>query len=128
MRPWALTSPSSAWKLCWTSGSRPGDRLVQDQQLGLVHERLDQAELLPVAGRQLAYGAIEIGVEALDQRVTDARIDPAPQLREVVEHGPSRQLRIQREIAGQKADPAADLEAVVDACPARAPAPSPRSA
>ena len=28
-----------------------GDRLVQDQQLGLVHEGLDQAELLSVAGR-----------------------------------------------------------------------------
>ena len=31
-----------------------GDRLVKDQQLGLVHERLDQAELLAVAGRELA--------------------------------------------------------------------------
>ncbi len=50
-----------------------GDRLVQDQQLGLVHERLDQAELLSVAGRQLADRAIEIGVEPLGQRVAHAR-------------------------------------------------------
>ena len=93
---------------------QPGDRFVQDQQLGLVHEGLDQADLLPVPGRQVADGAIDIGAEPLDQRVAHARIDPTPQFREVVEHGASGQFRIQREVAGQKTDAAADLEAVVD--------------
>jgi hypothetical protein len=88
-----------------------GDRLIQDQQLGLVHEGLDQAELLPVAGRKLAHRAIDVGVETLDQRVTHARVDPTPELREVVEHDASCQLRIQRQIARKKANPAADLEA-----------------
>ena len=32
-------------------GIQAGDRLIQDQQFGFVHERLDQSELLPVAGR-----------------------------------------------------------------------------
>ena len=55
-----------------------GDRLVEDQQLRLVHERLDQAELLPVAGRELVHGPIEIGVEALHQRVADTRGSTPP--------------------------------------------------
>ncbi len=91
---------------------QPGDRLIQDQQLGLVHERLDQAELLPVAGRELADRSIEVCVEALDQRVTQPPIDAPSQRRQVVEHRPARQLRIQGQIAGQKANSAADLKAV----------------
>ena len=49
----------------------PRDRLVEDQQLGLVHERLDQAELLTVTRRQLADPPVEIGVEPLCKRVAN---------------------------------------------------------
>ena len=50
----------------------PGDRLVEDQQLRLVHEGLDQPELLAVAGRELAHRAVQLRVEALRQRVAHA--------------------------------------------------------
>ena len=94
-------------------GIQTGDRLIQDQQLGFVHEGLDQSELLSVAGRQLADRAIEIGVEALGQGVAHARVDSTAELREVVEHHPPGQLRVHRQITGQEADPSADLEAVL---------------
>ena len=58
----------------------PGDRLVEDQQLRLVHERLDQPELLAVARRELAHRAVELGVEALGQLVADPPVDAAAQL------------------------------------------------
>ena len=54
----------------------PGDRLVEDQQLRLVHERLDQPELLAVAGRELADRPVELGFEALRQRVAQPRSTP----------------------------------------------------
>jgi len=41
-----------------------GDRLVEDQQLGLAHERLDQPDLLAVAGRELAHRPVQVGPEA----------------------------------------------------------------
>ena len=112
MRPCGADLPQQRVEALLHQRIEAGDRLIQDQQLGLVHEGLDQAELLPVAGRQLAHRAIDVGVETLDQRVTHARVDPAPELGEVVEHDPSRQLRIHRQIAWKKANPAADLEAV----------------
>ena len=84
-----------------------GDRLVEDQQLGLVHEGLDQAELLAVAGRELAHRPVELGVEALGERVAKAPVDAAAELGQVVQHLRSGQLRVQREIAGQETDAAA---------------------
>jgi hypothetical protein len=79
-----------------------------------VHERLDQAELLPVSGRQLVHRSIDGGVEALDQRVADPRIDAAPERGEVVEHDPPGQLWVQRQVAGQKAHAPADRQRVAD--------------
>ena len=89
-----------------------GDRLVQDQQLGLVHEGLDQADLLAVAGRELAHRPIELGVEALGERGAQAPVHAASELGQVVQYLRSGQLRVQGEIAGQETDPAADIEAL----------------
>ena len=55
----------------------PGDRLVEDQQLGLVHERLDQPELLAVAGRQLVDRPVQLRAEALGQLVAQPPVDAA---------------------------------------------------
>jgi hypothetical protein len=59
---------------------------------------VDQAELLAVAGRQLVHRAIKICLEALGQRIPNVPIDPTPELREIVEHRPSCQLRVQGEV------------------------------
>ena len=78
----------------------PSDGLIQDQQLGLVHECLNQAELLPVPRRQLSNRTIEIGIKPFRERVAHPRINPASELRKVVEHDPPGQLRIQNQIPG----------------------------
>ena len=64
----------------------PRDRLVQDQQLRLVHERLHQPELLPVSRRELADPPAELGVEAVCQRLADSFVSAAAERREVVQH------------------------------------------
>ena len=57
----------------------PGGGLVEDQQLGLVEERLDQADLLAVAARQLAQRARQVGLEALGERLRAPQAVHAPQ-------------------------------------------------
>ena len=105
-----------------------GDGLVEDQELGLVHERLDEAELLAVAGRELAQRPVELGVEAVDELVAHPPVDAAAELCQVVEHRRTRELRVEREVAGQEPDPAADLEAVARGCRARGSSRARRSA
>jgi hypothetical protein len=90
-----------------------GDRLVQDQQLGVVHERLDQADLLAIAGRELANRTLKLGVKTLRERVPEAAIDTPAKFCEVVEHLSPGQLRVKREIAGEKADSGANLQALL---------------
>ena len=41
-------------------GVETGGRLVEHQQVGRVHERLDEPDLLPVPLREGADGAIEL--------------------------------------------------------------------
>jgi len=48
-------------------------RLVEDQEVGLVEQRLDDADLLPVAAGQLAHRPVEVGLEALGQHRRRAR-------------------------------------------------------
>jgi hypothetical protein len=92
---------------------KAGDRLVQDQQFRLMHERLNQAELLAVAGRQLTNRRVELRVETHSQRVTDAPIDPTPEVGKVVEDVRTGELWVEREIAGKETNPATDLKAVL---------------
>ena len=44
-------------------------RLVEDEQLRLVEERLDEPDLLAVAARELAQRPVEVRLEALGERV-----------------------------------------------------------
>ncbi len=90
----------------------PRSRLVENQQLGLVHERLDQPELLPVPGGELPHLPVEIRVEALSERVAHAPVDAPAQPREIVEHRASGQLRIERQVTRQEADAPVNLDAV----------------
>jgi hypothetical protein len=90
----------------------PRNRLIEDQQLGLVHERLDQAELLTVTRRQLAYPPAEVGVEPFCERVANPAVDTAAELGQVVQHRRAAQDRIEGELTGQEAHPPPDLQAV----------------
>jgi hypothetical protein len=63
--------------------------------------------------RCLALAVIEISVEPLAQRVTDASINPATKGAQVVEHLRTAQLWVQRAIPREEADPAADLKAAL---------------
>ena len=88
-----------------------GDGLVEDQQLGLVHERLHEAELLAIAGRELPHGSVERGVEAVRQLVAHAPVDATMEICEEVEHLGAGELLKEREIAGEESDTPPDLEA-----------------
>ena len=51
----------------------PARRLVEHEQVGIVHERLDEPDLLPVPARQLLDPAVEIEVEPLGELVAASR-------------------------------------------------------
>ena len=63
VRPASRASRTMPKNVCWTSGSRPGRRLVEDQQVGPVLERDDQPDLLLVALRVLLEPAARVEVE-----------------------------------------------------------------
>ena len=86
VRPCAVTSASSSWKLVLHQRIESRDRFVEDEQLGLMHEGLHEAELLTVAGGELPDRPIELGAETIGELVTDAPVDAAVQRRQVVEH------------------------------------------
>ena len=44
-------------------------RLVEDEQVGVVHERLDEPDLLPVSARELLDPAVEVEVEPFRELV-----------------------------------------------------------
>ncbi len=90
----------------------PAGGLVEDQQLGLVHEGLDQAELALVAGREVAGAAREVEVEALGERLDLRRRDAAAQVAPVAQGLLAGQPRVERVLAGQVAHAAADGDAV----------------
>ena len=82
-RPSARRRPSRAR----ARGTRPGERveaagrLVEDEQLGPVHERLHDPDLLAVPLRELADRAVEDAVEALAELVAERRCRRAPRSR-----------------------------------------------
>ena len=54
-----------------------GGRFVEDQQVGAVHERQHEADLLPVALGQRVDRAVQLGVEALGELVAVAAVAQA---------------------------------------------------
>ena len=89
-----------------------GRRLVEDQQVGSMLQRDDEPDLLLVALRVLAELAARVDVEAVHELLLVRRIDPAPQVREVVDRLAAGQLVVEGELAGQIADPTMDRDGV----------------
>ena len=59
-----------------------GRGLVENDEVGAVHERLDDADLLAVPFRKLADGAIEVDVESRAECVAERLVDASTQVRE----------------------------------------------
>ena len=79
-------------------------RLVQDQQLRLVHERLHDPDLLAIPLRQAADARPEVQLEPRRELVDAASGDTAAQVAEVAKQLPSRLPAVNDEVAGQVAD------------------------
>jgi hypothetical protein len=73
----------------------------------MVHERLDQPDLLLVALRQLADRLVERQPEALGELGDVRVVDAAAQAREIAQHLAGGELLVQRQLAGEVAQPAA---------------------
>ena len=90
----------------------PGGRLVEQEQLGVGGERRHERDLLPVA---LGVGAAllrRVEVEALEQRLTPPRIEPAAQPAEEVDRLAAGQLRPQVDVAGDVGEPVVQRDRV----------------
>jgi hypothetical protein len=85
-----------------------GGRLVEKEELRLVLERRDQADLLLVAFRVLAEAPARVEVETLDQLGLVGPIDTAAQVAEVFERLSAGQSVVEGELAGQVAEPPVD--------------------
>jgi hypothetical protein len=87
-------------------------RLVEDEQLRPVEERLDEPDLLPVAARQLAGGPVEVRSKPLGELGSAAEIAHAAHGGAVAQQLVAAEPRVDREVAGQVAQARADREAV----------------
>ena len=112
VRPCAATSSSSAWKLCWTSGSRPAIGSSRISSSGSCMNAWIRPSFwrLPVDSSWI--GRSSCGVEAFGERVAHRAVDTAAELGQVVQHRRAAQRRVEGEVAGQEADPPPDLQAV----------------
>ena len=81
-------------------------RLVQDEQLGAVDDRLDDADLAPVAGAQLPDPPARVEVEAAQQLGDPAGVDTAAQLAVEVDQVLGGPAGVDRQLGWQVADPA----------------------
>ena len=109
-------------------GIEAGRGFVEDQQVWPVLERDDQPDFLLVALRVLAKFATRVDVEAGDQVALVGAVDATPQVGEVLERLAPGELVVERELAGQVADPPVDghrvggrLDAEDPCAPARRP-------
>ena len=98
--PVAAYSVSTPLSTSTPTGSRPGERLVEDEQLGLVHERGRELDALLVAERELLDAVVgALGQpEPLDPAVGGLAAASAPtpvQRGEVDELGAHAHLRVQ---------------------------------
>ena len=83
-----------------------GDRLIEDQQLGLVHERLDESSFwrLPVESSSIGRPS---SVSKRSARASRTCLSTPPRrVCQVVEHRLAGQRRIESELSGQEADAA----------------------
>ena len=90
----------------------PRSRLVEQQELGLVHERLHERYLLAVPSRQGPYRPLEIEPEPRCEVLGEAKTSLSPQPRQPLEELTRRQVLVQRRISRQITDPATDRHTV----------------
>src|SRR6266508_59844 len=85
-------------------GVEPAGRLVEDQQLGIVHERRDDADLLLVSLGEVVDGPVELETEAirelLDLVPRHAAADVGEVLEAVARRQPARKPQLAGEVAG----------------------------
>jgi hypothetical protein len=81
---------------------------IEDEQVGLVHERLDQAELLLVAVGELADPPVEVDREPIGEAGDPPRVDASAEGTERLEVLPARQPLVEPEFARDVADPRVD--------------------
>jgi hypothetical protein len=93
-------------------GVEAGGGLVQDEQLGIPHQRLHEPHLLAIAFGQGANGPVELEIEALCQLLRLFPRGPTAQMGEVGEELPGSQTVVQGKVAGQIADSAPDGHAL----------------
>jgi hypothetical protein len=82
--------------------------LVEDQQLGPVGERLDDPDLAPVAGAQLADRPGRVELEAAEQAGDRGGIVATAEGAVEGDHVGGRVPRVEVEVTGQVADPSPD--------------------
>ena len=86
--------------------------LVEDEQLGSVHERLHERDLLPIPSRQRSDRPVEVDGESIRQILQPSRVHAAAESREPVEELRPREPLVQRRVAGYVADPPPDRDRV----------------
>ena len=99
MRPVVDGLPDQVLELVLQQRVQAGGRLVEDEQVGLMHEREHQADLLPIAFRQRPRRAIEIGGEPLDELVAVAELTQPSCSGQPVEVLAAGQARVEGELA-----------------------------
>jgi hypothetical protein len=87
-------------------GIEPARRLVEDEELRLVHERLDQADLLPIAPGQAADARAQVELEPIRELLDACLRDATAEMPEVGEQLRARLPIVDHEVAGEVADPA----------------------
>ena len=96
-------------------GVEAGGRLIKNQHVGVVHQRLRQADALPVAFRELSAAAVcHVGDARLLHHLVDARLATGPRdpldardKRQVLAH---RHFGIERRCFGKVAGPPLRLD------------------
>jgi hypothetical protein len=85
---------------------------VEHEQLGAVHEREHDPELLAVALRQLVDLSVQVHVEPLDELIAQPPIHAGAGAGEPVEDAPAGHPRMKLEFARQVATAGVDCDAL----------------
>lgn len=90
-----------------------GGWFIEDEQLGLVHERLDDTNLLAVPSREFLDGSIQVQIESSGE-LSDRRVrDSSTEVSEVGEEFLGGLTSIDDEVAAKEAGAPSQLQAVL---------------
>ncbi len=103
----------------------PVRRLVENEEVGLVHEGLDEPDLLPIAPGELLDPTVEVEIEPFGEQLAAVNARQTAQMSKEAKELPRRQPLVEAQVAGQIAKPAANLDTIprrIEAEDAEAPA------